>query len=188
MEIRKLLYRKETKLVTLLLTSMLIASASAAVYYGMYARSTATVAPAAVTFTSGGDSSGVYTPGTNATYASLTLSAYPNVTLYYEQAVNISASANKEVRLRHVDISPGDGDPSVSNFTSVVFKLIKTNGDVAGTLTYTVSGDDWTEPSAPTTYAAITSGEEWAIRVEITAAAGANTGKSVTVTIAVDVK
>jgi len=187
MEMRKLLFRKETKLVTLLLTSMLVASASAAVYYGMLARSTATVEAAPVYFTSGGDSSGVYTPGTNNTYASLTLKAYPNVTLYYEQAVNITASANKEVRLRHVSISPGDTDPSVSNFTSVVFKLLKGNGNPAGTLTYTTSGDNWNEPTE-TTFTAITNGEVWTIRVEITAAAGANTGKSVTIEIAVDVR
>jgi len=187
MEIRKILLRKETKLVTLLLISLLIASASATVYYAMLVRSTATVTAAPVTFTSGNDSSGIYTPGTNNTYARLTLSAYPNVTLYYEQAVNITASADKQVRLRHDSISPGDNDPTVSNFTSVVFRLIRANGSEAGSLTYTTSGDQWSEPTY-TSYVAITAGAEWTIKIEITAKAGANTNVSTTIVIAVDVQ
>jgi len=188
MEIGKIVFRKETKLLTLLLTALLIASASAAVYYGMLTQSTATVASAAITFTAGNDSSGIVSYGTNNTYVALTLNAYPNVTLYYEQAVNITASANKEVRLRHVSIYPDDNDQSVSNFTSVVFRLIKADSTEVGTLTYTTTGDVWNEPSSATTYTAITNGEEWTIKVEIKAVAGAWTGISTKIVIAVDVK
>ena len=188
MEIRKILFRKETKLVTLLLTAMLIASASATIYYGMLAQSAATVAAAPVTFTDGDDSTGIVAYGTNDTYAALTLSAYPNVTLYYEQAVNLTATADKQVRLRHVSISPDDGDASVSNFTSVVFRLIKGDSTEVGTLTYATTGDDWTEPASATTFTAITSGEDWTIKIEIKAVAGANTGIATTIVIAVDVQ
>lgn len=179
--------RKSLDLIVLLVISLLIIAASAAVYYAMLAQTTATVAVVPVYFKAGGDSTGVFTPGTNNTYASLSLDAYPNVTLTYDQAVNLTASADKEVQLRHVSINPGDGDPSVSNFTSVVFTLIKADSTVNGTLTYTASGDNWAEPTS-TGYVPILNGEEWTIKIEIKAAAGANTGVSTTIVIAVDVK
>jgi len=188
MEIKKIQFRKSMKFLTLLLTSMLIATASASIYYTMLMQSKATIAVAAVYFTNGGDSSGIYTPGTNNTYASLSISAYPNVTMTYEQAVNITATAAKEVRLRHISISPDDDDPSVSNFTSVVFRLINSTGSVKGTLTYTTSGDVWSEPTTPTDYEAIGAGEKWTIKIELKAAPGAWIGVSTTIVIAVDVK
>lgn len=171
----------------LLLISMLVVSASAAIYYAMLAQSTATIGTPSVYFTAGKDSSGVMTLGTNNTSASLSLSAYPNVTLYYDEAVNITATAAKQVRLRHVSINPGDGNPNVSNFTSIIFRLIATNGTEVGSLTYTTSVDNWNEPTE-TGYFAIGAGQEWAIEVETKAAAGATTGISTTIVIAVDVR
>lgn len=178
--------RKSLDFLALLLISMLIVSASAAIYYAMLAQSSATIAAASVYFTLGGDSSGILTLGTNNTYASLSLNAYPNVTLYYDQAVNLTATAAKQIRLRHVSISPGDGNPNVSNFTSIVFRLIAANGTEVGTLTYTTNGDNWDEPTE-TGYVQIGAGQEWTIKVEIKAAAGANTGVSAITTIAIDV-
>jgi len=180
--------RRSIDLIVLLLISVLVVSASAAIYYAMLAQSTATISAAAVYFTDGGDSSGILTLGTNDTYASLSLNAYPNVTLYYDQAVNLTATSAKEVQLRHVSISPDDNDPSVSNFTSMVFRLIKADGTEVGTLTYTTTGDVWNEPGSPTGYVAIGASEEWTIKIEIKAAAGANTGVSTTIVIAVDVR
>jgi len=188
MEIQKVQFRKSIKFLTLLLTSMLIATASATVYYAMLGQSKSTVAEAPVYFTTGNDSSGILTRGTNNTYASLSLNAYPNATLYYDQAVNLTATAAKDVRLRHVSISPDDGDPSVSNFTSFVFRLLKADSTEVGTLTYTTSEDNWTEPTTPTSYVAIGAGEEWTIKIEIKAAAGAKADVSTTIIIAVDVK
>jgi hypothetical protein len=182
-----LVNRRHIDLLVLLLISTLVVSASAAIYYAMLGQSTATVATATVYFIAGGDSSGILTLGTNNTYAELSLNAYPNVTLYYDQAVNLTATAAKQVQLRHVSVSPDDGDPSVSNFTSVVFRLIRANGDEVGTLSYTTTGDIWNEPTTPTGYVSISAGEELAIKVEIKAVAGANTGVSTTIVIAVDV-
>jgi hypothetical protein len=188
--LREIPFKKPVKLLVLLLSSMLIATASAAVYYSLTMQSTATVAAAPVYFTEGADSSGIWTPGTNYTYVSLNLNAYPNVTLTYEQAVNLTATIAKEVQLRHVSISPDDGNPSVSNFTSVVFTLKNATGSVKGTLTYTVTAatDTWNEPTTPTGYVAIGAGQEWTIKVEIKAAAGAKAGVSTTIVIAVDVR
>jgi hypothetical protein len=184
--VKRLKNRKWLDFLALLLISTLVVSASAAIYYAMLAQSTATIGAASVYFTAGKDSSGILTLGTNNTYASLSLSAYPNVTLYYDEAVNITATAAKQVRLRHISVTPIDGNPDVSNFTSIVFKLIAANGTELGSLSYTTSGDDWTEPTQ-TSYFAIGAGEEWAIKVETKAAAGATTGISTTIVIAVDV-
>jgi len=120
--------RKSLDLMVLLIVSALIITASASIYYGMLAQSTATVIAAPVYFTTGNDSTGILNLGTNNTYAGLSLDAYPNVTLYYEQAVNITATADKQIRLRHVSVTPDDNDPSVGNFTSIVFRLIQADG------------------------------------------------------------
>ena len=184
----KLNYKKSLKFVTLLISTLLIGAASATIYYAIQASSTITIAAAPVTFTSGNDSTGILTPGTNNTSASLSLSAYPNATLTYEQAVNITATANKQVRLRHVSITPADGNPSVSNFTSIVFTLLNAGGSTMGTLTYTITGDNWNEPTSATDWQSISSGQEWTIKVETKAAAGASASVSATIVIAVDVQ
>jgi hypothetical protein len=165
---------------------MFVVSASAAVYYGMLSASSATVKVAPVHFIAGNDSSGILTLGTNQTFATLTLDAYPNVTLYYDQAVNITAAANREVRLRPVSINPSN-DPSVGNFTNVVFRLIRADMTEAGVLSYATTGNTWNAPTS-TSYVPITSGEIWAIKIEITAAPGALSGVSTSIVIAVDVR
>jgi hypothetical protein len=177
--------RKWLDLLALLLISVFVISASGAIYYAMLASSTSTVAAAAVYFKNGSDSTGILTLGTNNTYARLNLNAYPNVTLYYDQAVNLTATVAKQIRLRPVSISP-DGNPSVSNFTSVVFRLLAANGVEQGSLSYTTSGTSWTLPSQ-TGYFSIGAGVQWTVKIEIKAAAGAKTGVSTDIVIAVDV-
>ena len=170
----------------ILLISIAIIPASALVYYAMISSSSATMKAAPVHFTAGNDSSGILALGANQTYAMLTLDAYPNVTLYYEQAVNITAEADKEIRLRPVSISPNN-DPSVGNITMVVFRLTKADSTEAGVLTYTTTGNMWSVP-ASTSYVSITSGETWAMKIEITGAAGALGGVSTDISIAIDVR
>lgn len=178
--------RKWLDFVAILLVSLLVVSASAAIYYAMLAQSTATLKPAAVYFTPGLDSTGILTLGANNTYVSLNLDAYPNVTLYYDQAVNLTATAAKQVRLRHVSISPIDGNPDVSNFTSIVFRLLAADGTEMGALSYTTTGDNWNEPTQ-TNYFAMGAGAEWTIKVEIKATAGGNANIAATIVIGVDV-
>jgi hypothetical protein len=180
-----LTHRRHLDLLVLLLISVFVVSASAAVYYVMNAQSKATVSAAPVYFIAGGDSSGILNLGTGDTYARLSLNAYPNVTLIYDQAVNLTATAAKQIRLSHVSVTPNN-NASVSNFVSVVFRLIRANGTEVGTLTYTTTGNTWNTPS-PTGYVTISSGEELAVKIEIKAAAGASIGASTTIVIAVDV-
>jgi hypothetical protein len=170
----------------LLLISMFVVSASAAVYYAMLSPASATLKVAPVHFTTGNDSAGILTLGVNETSATLTLDAYPNVTLYYDQSVNVTAIANRDIRLRPVSIIPNN-DPSVGNFTSIVFRLIKADATQAGILSYTTTGNAWNVPSAMS-YVPITSGEVWAIKIEITATPGAFSGVSTNIVIAVDVR
>lgn len=170
----------------LLLISMLVVSASAAVYYAMLSPASATVKVAPVHFTAGNDSAGIMTLGENETSAALALDAYPNVTLYYDQAVNITAIADRDIRLRPVSISPNN-DPSVGNFTSIVFRLIRGDATQAGLLNYITTGNAWNVPSAMS-YVPITSGEMWAVKIEITATPGALSGVSANIVIAVDVR
>ena len=179
--------RKSTDLLILLLISVFVVSASAAVYYSMYAKSTTTITAAPVYFTLGGDSSGILKIGTNNTYAELSLNAYPNVTLYYDQAVNITASAAGQVQLDPVSVSP-NGDPSVSNFTSIVFTLVRSDGTAVGSLTYTTTGNSWNVPSTGSGFVPISAGEKIAIKVAITAVAGAKTGVSTAIVMTIDTK
>jgi hypothetical protein len=166
--------------------SFFVVSASATVYYAMLSPSSTTVKTAPVHFMAGNDSAGILTLGANETYATLTLDAYPNVTLYYDQAVNVTATANKEIRLRPFSISP-DNNPSVGNFTSIVFRLIKADTTEVGLLSYTTTGNTWNAPSS-TNYVPITSGETWTVKIEITAKPGALSGVSTNIVIAFDVR
>lgn len=99
------------------------------------------------------------------------LKAYPNVTLTYEQAVNISNTdtASHSIRLRSVSISPASGW-DVANFTSISFKICDVTGTTLETLTYTVTGTGassaWSSPS-PTGYQSLPASTEWSIRVEV---------------------
>src|SRR3972149_6343929 len=91
MEMKKLLFRKELKLVTLLLTSLLIAGASAQVYYSLSMSSTISVATASVYFVEGDDATaaGVSLSSDNKSAWLTQLKAYPNVTTTYPDPIKI---------------------------------------------------------------------------------------------------
>jgi len=177
--------KKTMKLLTLLLTSLLIASVSAAVYYSMVMEPTVTIYTAAVIFEAGADDSSNacnVTVDTDPTYVSLALKAYPNVTLTYTEPLNISNTDNSahNVYLSHVSITP-DGTADVANFTFINFTLNSQDFD------YTVSGNNWQTPSdmSPQSLPAST---EWIVTIETRAAAGATAGIDVTIVIEVDVQ
>jgi hypothetical protein len=187
---KKVLSSKALKLLTLLLTSMLIASASAAVYYSISMEPTVTISQAVVQFAQGSDWSHVAgSIGTNNTWCSLSLKAYPNATLTYEQPLNISntdLSNSHQFRLRHVSITPVDGSASVSNFTFINFVIKSTAGVSQASFNYTTSGDNWDIPST-TSYLVLPANTEWIIYIETKAAAGATIDIAASIVIAVDV-
>jgi len=189
-ELREILSKKPVKFLTLLLTAMLIATASAAVYYSINMQPTVTISQATVIFEQGDDWPGG-SMGTNSTYVSLTIKAYPNATLTYDEPLNISNtdSSAHNVRLSHVSITPASASASVSNFTFINFTLIQPNGNpVTGSdFDYTTSGDTWSTPS-DMTYQSLAGNTDWAVKIETRAAAGATDALTCTIVIAVDVQ
>ncbi len=175
----------------LTLISIIVVSVSAATYYSVVMEPTVTISQATVIFEQGDDWPTGSSMGTNSTYVSLAIKAYPNATLTYDEPLNISNTDGSahNVRLRHVSITPTSGAASVSNFTFINFTLIQPDGNpVTGSdFDYTTSGDTWSTPS-DMTYQSIGATSEWAVKIETKAAAGATDALTCTIVIAVDVQ
>lgn len=191
MNARRILKSKALKFLFLLLTSMLIASASATVYYSINMEPTVTIKQALVQFVQGSDWSKVAgSMGTNNTWCGLSLKAYPNATLTYEQPLNISntdSSNSHQFRLRNISIAPASGSASVSNFTFIKFVIKNAAGVSQASFNYTTSGDDWNIPSMAS-YLTLPANTKWIVYVETRAAAGATKDIAANIVIAVDVQ
>lgn len=182
----KINYKKSLKLVTLLLTSLLIASASAAIYYSLNISGTVTTA-VTVCFNEGSDWPDGSNMGTGNTSVALSLQAYPNTTLTYEQALEVietTGSKTPSVRLRHISITNNTVD--VANFTFINIVLLDDSSIQQGYLNYTVSGNNFTLTSS-TTYQAMDASDVWIIQIETKANATATAGIEADLQIAVDV-
>lgn len=189
MNLRKMPFKKSAKFLTLLLTSIVIASVSAGVYYSLSMSSTITTATTDVWFKVGGDN------GTDCdvqlspdkTAAIITsLKAYSNATYTYIDPVRVwnNGSAGQDIRLRHIGINGND-----TEFDYVKFQIRNgtTETDaILSTLNYDCTGSGWTLPSN-TTYVQIPGTTEWSITIE-TKAIDSAASASVTIEIAVDVK
>ena len=188
MELRKIALKKPLKLLTLLLTSMLIATASAAVYYSITAESDVTVTGLTIKFTDGDDT----TSGSTVypAWCGLALKSYPNATLTYDQAVNITnsdSSNSHSFQLRHVSITP-DGSTAVGgNFTYINMTVIASNTTVIMSFDYTNDGTDWSPPG-DTGYFTMLADEVWTVKVETLSPTGATVGTVCDIRIAVDVQ
>jgi len=182
MEIKRVLFRKETKLVTLLLTSLLIASVSASVYYSLSLEGRVEVSAPKVKLVTASDFVGNLTDS----WVRLYLKSYPNATLTYERAVNISNTGGTNATFR---LTPSDptGSPA-ANWTFVNFTVYDNSipGQVKGTLNYTVSGGNW-QNSGQTGTMTIGAGVEWTIRVKTRSPSGATLGAVCKIVISIDV-
>jgi len=180
------------------LTSLLIATASATVYFELTikAKVTTTTVPV-VQFVQGNDSGSSAADALisgDGTWVSLNgVKAYPNVTLTYTQAVNISNSDTSahNIRLRNVTITPSSGW-ELTNFTSITFKLTDVDGNTMETYSYTVSGSGaastWSQ-SFPTGYQSISGNNtKWSIRVEIVTKPSATEGVEINIDMRLDVQ
>ncbi len=183
MEIRKILFRKEMKLVTLLLTAMLIASASAAVYYSLDMTSTITVVANDIYFVNGPDNStanvNIFNDNKSAT---LSVSAYRNITMTYDDPIRVrnnNTSTTHNIRLKPVSLTG-----SAANFVFINFTL-QTSTTVS--LNYTSDGGSWTTPST-TAFVQANANTEYAITIETMANATATVGGQATIEIAVDIE
>lgn len=167
--------KKPVKLLILLLSSLLIASASASVYYSMIMQPSVTITSATIVFANGNDFPAGSTVGANSTWASLALKAYPNATLTYDQALNISNTdtVSHTFSLRHISITPASGQSSVANFTFFNFVVENATGVAQASFNYTTTDTTWNPPVA-TSYMTLPAMTQWIIYVETKATAGAN--------------
>jgi hypothetical protein len=175
LNLKKITRKRSLSLIILLIASSLIATASAAVYYSMVMQPSVTVSNATISFAQGNDWPAGSTLGSNSTWVSLTLKAYPNATLYYDQPLNITNTdaASHTFRLRHISITPASGTSSVGNFTFFNFVVENTAGTSQASFNYTTTGNTWTTP-ASTAYLTLPANTQWIIYVETRAAASAN--------------
>ncbi|MGB8779866.1 MAG: hypothetical protein WCD81_04365 [Candidatus Bathyarchaeia archaeon] len=180
--------KKSVKLLILFLLSMLIASASAAVYYSMLMQPSVTITGATVVFVAGGDFPAGSTMGSNATWVSLALKAYPNATLTYDEPLNISNTDTSphNFRLRSVSISPTNGTSSNGNFTSINFIVENPSGVAQAYFYYNTTGNNWNTPPT-TSYMTLPANTMWILYVQTQAAAGANAATA-NLVISVDVQ
>jgi len=190
MKIRNIKFKKSTKFLTLLLTSMLIATANAVIFYSITMQPQVMVSTPALKFSTAPDEPSGST--VNDAWCRLTAKSYPNATLTYEKAVYINNTDNENAhsfRLRHVSITPASGTSGVGNWTSIKFLVYNSSGYVFS-LNYTVSGTNWIlEPSGgETSYYSIPLSTGWWIRLETLSPATATTGNVCEIQIEVDVQ
>ena len=187
MELREILSKKPVKFLTLLLTAMLVATASAAIYYSLSMTSTIDVATPSVYFVKGVDNAtaGVNISAGNKTAQLTTLKAYPNVTTTYDDPIRVRnnhTSSSFNVRLVHISLTG-----AATNFVFVNFTLTWTNGTEILSFDYTSNTTVWTTPTSPSSWQTMPNSTEWSIKVETKAVAGATTD-TVTIEMTVDVE
>jgi len=181
---RETLSKKPVKFLTLLLTALLIATASAGVYYSLTMKSTIEVAATNVYFVKGADNAtaNVNLSADNKS-AQLSLKAYPNVTTTYTDPIRVRNNGTADANIRLANVS-ATGSP-----TSFVFVNFTLMGTSQRQLNFTVVGGTWTS-SGPTdwiTLPATNPDTEWSIKIQTKAAAGATSGTA-TIEISVDVQ
>lgn len=190
MNLKRIRSKKSITLLALILASILISTVSAAIYYSMIGQPAVTITAASVVFAQGNDWPTGSTLGSNGTWVSLALKAYPNVTLAYDQPLNVSNTdtASHNFRLRHVSVTPASGNSQVSNFTSINFVVENTAGTAQASFNYTTGGTTtWTTPST-TSYLPLPANTQWIICVSTVATAGATSGITANIQISVDVQ
>ena len=193
MNLRKMRLKKSAKFLTLLLTSILIASVSAGTYLTLTMTSTIGVYESDVYFVAGSDNGtapglSVTLDSTNTTATLTGLRAYPNATFTYTDPVRVrnNASVGMYSQLR---LAPKvDPSTNAADFVYVKFLLNASSTDDRW-LNYTSNGVSWTSPTGPTSWTStgIDGGEEWSIVVYTMANATATVNNSVTISIIVDV-
>ena len=167
----KILRNKPLKLLTLLLTSMLIATASAAVYNYMYMQSSGISAKAAkVTFVTAADSTAAgFSPGTNGTYASFnSMAGWPNATRTYQAACGIqnSHTAAVEIELKFDQAGDWSGDTGWVDSMTVILRDSAGGTQQGNTITVGSAGSSTSAINIP---ASTTWVVEWNIKWNATA-------------------
>lgn len=188
MKIDNLNHRKAVKLVTLLITSLLISFASVAAYSEMFMHgSNITIGTATVTFTAGDDTAtmgggdAINTQGTEVTFDTIP-NIEPGEVRTYNEAVNITngAGSTKTINISLYSLS-GSWSP---NFDYINITVIAANGTAVGTTIKIVSSGTNTTSTGDIS---IPAGEEWAIKWVIKAKTDATNGQAITITFKIEV-
>ena len=187
-EIFNLRHTKALRLGVLILSTLLIGSASALTYYSITSSAGTTTAAAKVQFVAGGDTPAGYTITAAGTFAKISISAYPNATLTYQKGLNISNTDNAahSVRLRSVQVSGGSSSYSAAT-SKIEFDLVNLAGTVQASITYT-GGGSWTTTGSPTAYFSVPANTNWTIQIITAADSGAATGVATGIQLAVDIQ
>jgi ribosomal protein L24 len=188
----KQVFSKSAKLLILTLMSILVISATAAMYYSLSMSSTIDVYAADVYFVVGNDNGTkgmVVTIGSQNTTVTVSgLRAYPNATFTYTDPLRVKNNGISAANLRLVP----NLDPSTNpeDFVYVKFLLNATAAADRKWLNYTSNGVTWTSPSSPTSWTTaggIGASAEWPIVIMTMANATAVASESVTISITIDV-
>ena len=188
----KRVFSKSAKLLILTLMSVLVISATAAMYYSVSMSSTIDVYATDVYFVVGSDNGTkglVVKFGSQNTTAIVSgLRAYPNATFTYTDPLKVRNSGASAADLR---LAP-DLDPSTNpeDFVYVKFLLNATAAADRKWLNYTSNGVTWTSPSSPTSWTTaggIGASAEWPIVIITMANATATASESITISITIDV-
>jgi hypothetical protein len=181
-------YKKSLKIATLLITSIIIATVSAASYSELFMTgSTIRIGTPSVIFTSGSNTSEITggdvipAPYTTVTFDNIT-NIQPGETRTYEQAVNITNNAvtTKTINMSFVSLT-GQFE---SNFDYLNITMIDASGASKGdSIQIVSSGLNVTR----TGNQQMSAGEVWAVRWIIKAKSGATDGESITLTLKVRV-
>jgi hypothetical protein len=188
--IKNIKLRKSSKFLLLLLASILVGTANAAIFYSLTMQPQVTVSIPVIKFDDAPDKPSGSTV-TNA-WCRLTAKSYPNATLTYEQAVyvnNTDGANAHSFRLRYASITPTNGTADVANWNSIKFLVYNSSGLVFS-LNFTVSGNNWilAPSSGQTNYYSIPASGVWWIKLETLSPATATVGKVCNIQIAVDVQ
>ena len=183
MNLKELPAKKTVKLLALVLTSILIASVSAAVYYSLEMTSTITVAANDIYFVLGPDNGTAIVNLFNDNKSStLGLKAYKNITMTYDDPIRVRnnhTSTDYNVRLRPVSLT-GDAE----NFVFINFTL-QTSTKIS--LNYTSNGVSWNTPGT-TAFVQVDANTNYAIVIETMANATATDGQQAVIGITVDIE
>jgi hypothetical protein len=182
---------KSSKFLILLLTSILVGTANAAIFYSLTMQPQVTVSTPVIRFDSASDEPLGST--VNGAWCSLTAKSYPNATLTYEKAVyltNTDTLNSHSFRLRYISITPSNASSDVANWNSTKFLVYDSSGSYVFSLNFTVSGNNWmlAPSSGQTGYYSIPASTTWWIRLETLSPATATEGKVCNIQIVVDVE
>jgi hypothetical protein len=186
--------KKTVKLLALVLTSLLIASVSAFMYYSLTMTATVSVYAADVYFIEGTDNNTGPGPvvltldSTNTTATITGLVAYKNASLTYTNVTLVYNNGGSTSQLRLAPYTDPSTNPE--DFVYIKFLLNATTAGDRRWLNYTSDGSSWTSPSSATSWTTtgLGTGAMWPVVIMTKANATATADESVSIGITVDVQ